>query len=113
MLKAGTLTKRVTLQSRQVSKGRSGGIQKDWIDAATNIPAGVRHLSGNERQASSEAGGQVAEARTEFTIRWRIGVTAGMRLLYEGAIYNIRHVNDFLAKRESLVLTCDTGMNAG
>ena len=113
MLRAGSLNQRVALQSQQVSKGSSGGMRKEWSDVATDIPAAVRHLSGNERQATSLAGGVVAEARTEFTIRWRTGVDASMRILYDGAIYNIRHVNDFMAKRESLVITCDTGINEG
>ena len=112
MLQAGKLTQRITLQAPTIGKGTSGGITKAWADVAANVPAAVRHLSGNERQASS-AGGQVAEARTEFTVRYRAGVTAKMRVLYEGAVYNIRHVSDYMAKHESLLLTCDTGVNDG
>lgn len=105
------LTRRITLQTPTVTKGISGGIVTTWHDTSTPMAA-VRHLSGNERQASS-AGGQVAEARTEFTIRWRAGVTPQMRVQYDGAVYNIRHVNDFMGRRESLILTCDTGVNDG
>lgn len=112
MLQAGKLTQRITLQAPAITKGTSGGITKVWADVAANVPAAVRHLSGNERQASS-AGGQVAEARTEFTMRYRPGITAKMRVLYQGAVYNIRHVNDWMGKRESLLLTCDTGVNDG
>ena len=112
MLNAGKLNQRIALQTPTIGKGTSGGVVKGWAEVAGNLPAAVRHLSGNERQASS-AGGQVAEARTEITIRYRAGVTAQMRVLYQGAAYNIRHVNDFLAKRESLILTCDTGVNNG
>ena len=112
MIRAGRLDRRITLQSLTVAKGASGGMKKTWANFATGIAAAVRNLSGNERQASS-AGGQVAEVRTEFTIRYRTGVTADMRVLYAGAVYNIRHVNDWMGKRESLVLTCDTGVNDG
>lgn len=112
MIQAGKLNQRITLQVLTISKGTSGGANKAWADVATSIPAAVRNMSGNERQASS-AGGQVAEARTEFIIRYRAGVTAQMRVLYQGAVYNIRHVNDFMARRESLILTCDTGVNNG
>lgn len=112
MLQAGKLNRRISLQSLTVTKGLSGGKQSNWADFAVGVPAAVRHLSGNERQASS-AGGQVAEARTEFTIRWRGGVNAQMRVLYDGAIYNIRHVSDLMARRETLILTCDTGANNG
>ena len=111
-MQAGRLNRRITLQSLTVAKGTSGGMTKTWVNVATGIAAAVRNLSGNERRATS-AGGQVAEARTEFTIRYRAGVTAEMRVLYQGAVYNIRHVNDWMGKRESLVLTCDTGVNDG
>ncbi|KAB2902134.1 MAG: phage head closure protein [Burkholderiaceae bacterium] len=113
MLQAGKLTQRVTLQSVTVGKGASGGVEKQWADIAAGLPAAVRHMSGNERQATAAAGGQVAEARTEITIRWRPGITASMRILYGGSVYNIRHVNDFMARREFLVLTCETGVNDG
>lgn len=112
MMQAGRLNRRITLQSLTVGKGTSGGMKKTWVNFASSVPAAVRNLSGNERRATS-VGGQVAEARTEFTIRYRSGVTADMRVLYQGAVYNIRHVNDWMGKRESLVLTCDTGMNDG
>ena len=112
MMQAGRLNRRITLQSLTVSKGASGGMTKTWVNFASSVPAAVRNLSGNERRATS-VGGQVAEARTEFTIRYRSGVTAEMRVLYAGAVYNIRHVNDWMGKRESLVLTCDTGVNDG
>ena len=111
MLQAGKLTQRITLQALTITKGASGGAVKGWSEVA-QVWAAVRHLSGNERQASS-AGGQEAEARTEFTIRYRAGVTERMRVLYGTKIYNIRHLNDFMARRESLVLTCDTGVNNG
>ncbi|SFU81694.1 phage head-tail adaptor, putative, SPP1 family [Paenacidovorax caeni] len=113
MLQAGKLTQRITLQAPVVARGRSGGQSKTWTDAATDVPAAVRNLSGNERRASSSAGGEVAQARAEFTLRWRPGITAQMRVLYGGAIYNIVHVNDFMARREFLILTCDTGLNDG
>lgn len=111
MQQAGKLDQRVTLQGVNVTRGTSGGVVKGWADIAT-VWAAVRHLSGNERQVSS-AGGQVAEARTEITIRYRAGITAQMRVLYRGAVYNIRHVNNLMARNETLILTCDTGANDG
>lgn len=103
---------RITLQARTVTRGTSGGANKAWATVA-EAWAAVRNFSGNERAASAQGGGQVAEARTEFTLRWRSGVTADMRVLYQGRTYNVRHVNDFMARRETLILTCDTGVNDG
>jgi hypothetical protein len=55
----------------------------------------------------------VAVARTEFTIRWMPGIDATMRVLHEGECHNIQHVNNFAGRRESLILTCETGVNDG
>lgn len=111
MIAAGKLNRRITLQTPTVTRGASGGVVKAWSEVA-QVWAAVRHFSGNERQASS-AGGQVAEARTEFTMRYRAGITPKARVLYGGATYNIRHVNNVMERGEILVLTCDTGVNDG
>jgi len=110
-MRAGQLNKRITLQSLAQGKDAFGGNTKAWTGVAT-VWAGVRNLSGNERAATAH-GGQVAEARTEFTMRYRAAVTAGMRVSYAGQVYNIKHVNDMNEKHRMLVLTCDTGVNDG
>lgn len=111
-MQAGKLNERVTLQGLEVGKGASGGVTRTWSDVATAIPASRRDFSGNERSATSQ-GGEVATARTEFTIRWMPGVKSTMRLLHGDEIFNILHVNNFAGRRESLVLTCESGMNDG
>lgn len=112
MLQAGKLDQRIALRQPSTVRGRSGGFTTGWLDLP-EMWAAVRHLSGNERLASSAAGGQVAVARTEFTIPYRPGITAQWGVLYQGRHYNIAHVNDFMARREFLILTCDTGLNNG
>ena len=111
MLQAGKLDQRIALREPSQVRGTSGGFKKGWIDRPA-MWAAVRHLSGNERRATS-VGGEVAVARTEFTIPYREGVTARWGVLYLGRHYNIQHVNDFMARREYLILTCDTGLNDG
>lgn len=110
-MQAGKLNKRVTLQAPTVTKGASGGVVKGWSEVAT-VWAAIRHFSGNERAASS-AGGQVAEARVEITIRHRAAVTPQIRVLHGSTVYNVRHVNNFMEKNETLILTCETGVNDG
>lgn len=113
MLEARALNQRVTLQEKTVTKGASGGKVEAWAAlAGMPVSAGINHFSGNERRVSS-VGGQVAEARTEITIRYRAGITAQMRVLHGAVIYNIRHVNNWQQRNERLVLTCDTGVNGG
>jgi SPP1 family predicted phage head-tail adaptor len=108
---AGELDRRITIQTLSLTKDSEGGMADDWSNLAT-VWAKVRNLSGNERRVTVE-GGQVAEARTEFTIRYRSGLNERMRVSYAGKVYNIRHLNDFNAAHEFIVITCDTGLNDG
>lgn len=112
-MQTGKFNERITIEQLTVIKGTSGGMQKTWAPFATNIAASRRDFGGNEKPASSAAGGEVALARTEFTVHWMPGVEATMRVLHDGALHNIRHVNNFAGRRQSLILTCDTGVNNG
>jgi SPP1 family predicted phage head-tail adaptor len=112
MLEAGKLDKQVQLQSPTVVPDADGGQVKAWANVGRPRWAGIRHLSGAEKNATAH-GGQVAEARTEITMRYRPGVTEQMRILHKGTAYNIRHVNNWLERNEALILTCDSGVNDG
>lgn len=112
MLQAGKLDQRITLRAPSRTRGASGGFKKEWVDQPP-MWAAVRNLSGNEQPATGAAGGRVAVARTEFTIPYRADVSAEWGVLYQGRHFNIVHVNDLMARRECLILTCDTGMNDG
>jgi len=110
-MRAGRLNKRIVLQAPTVGKGPSGGRQTTWADWKP-ARAAVRPLSGLEKSATAR-GGEVAEARTEFEIRYRPGVTEQMRVVYDGKFYNIRHVKDVNEDHEMLILTCDSGASDG
>ncbi|MGV3679675.1 MAG: phage head closure protein [Acidovorax sp.] len=112
MLQAGKLDKRVKLREPQIGKGTSGGIKAQWIDHP-EMWASVRNLSGDEKPASSAAGGQTGMARTEITISYRPAVAAGWAVLYDGKLYIVKHVNDVMERHERLILTCDTGARNG
>lgn len=83
-----------------------------WNDFATDIWAKKNNLSGNER-SSTRQGGQVLDARTEFTIYYLDDVGNEMRIVHNGKHYNIRYVNNFMEANEYLIITCDTGGNHG
>ncbi len=111
-MNAGGLNQRVRLEAQTATQGSAGGVQKSWVEVAT-VWAAIRHFNGEERRATATGGGEVATARTEITIRYRPSVTAKMRAIHQGVIYNIVHVNNWMQRNESLVLTCDTGANDG
>ncbi len=110
-MQAGKLNERITRQRLDMGQDDSGGMVRQCLDLAKDVPASRRDLAGGERPATGSAGGQVAVSRTEFTIRWMPGINATMRVLHGGESHNIRHVNNFAGRRESLVLTCETGVN--
>lgn len=112
-MQAGKLNERITIQQLDQGKDAGGGITRAWADFAVNLPASRRDHSGSEKPATAVAGGQVAVSHTEFTIRWMPGVKDTMRVLHGDEVHNIRHVNNFAGRRESLVLTCETGVNDG
>jgi SPP1 family predicted phage head-tail adaptor len=106
---AGKYDRRICLQARTLSKGASGGLKETWVDEF-EAWASVRNMSGNEGKATSAGGGERLEARTEFTFQYRAGVTGEMRVRYDGRIFTITHVNDWMEKHERIVLTCDLGV---
>lgn len=110
-VETGDLNKRIVIESLTQTKDVYGGMVDSWATFAT-VWARVNNLSGNEKRATL-LGGQVAEARTEFTIRYRAGILPTMRISYDGKKYNIRHVNNEYAGNEWIILTCDTGVNDG
>lgn len=111
-MNAGKLNQRVRLETQTSAQGAAGGVQKTWVEVAT-VWASIRNFNGVERRATSAGGGEVAVARTEITIRYRGDVTTKMRVIHQGVIYNIAHVNNWMQRNESLTLTCDTGVNDG
>lgn len=113
-MRAGKLTERVRIQTVEIGRTKGGGQERTWLDLLPyDLPASRRDFSGTEKPATALAGGEVATTRTEFTIRWMPGVNATMRVVHDGEFFNIRHVNNFAGRRESLILTCDTGVNDG
>ncbi|MBY0474214.1 MAG: phage head closure protein [Nitrosomonas sp.] len=111
---AGQLNRQISIQQRSQTKDAEGGMVDAWVDVfpAVLLWARVNNLSGNER-SSTKQGGQVSDARTEFTIYYLAGVTNEMRISYNSKHYNIRHVNNYMDLNEYLIITCDTGGNHG
>ena len=103
------LDERITIEQKTPVRGASGGTTHLWTEFA-KVWARKQDFAGTEKRATSH-GGEVAEARTEFKIRYRAGVTPAMRVSFGGAHYNIKHVKDLSGLW--MILTCDTGVNHG
>ena len=102
MLRAGTLTQRITIQ-RRAPGGALGQPSNTWEDVAT-VAANMRYGSGSEAIRS----GQVASlAKVSIRIRWRTDVTAAMRVLCNGLDYNIVNVIPDMQRRVYVDLVCE------
>lgn len=99
------LNRKITLQQATLTADTVGGYVKSWNDMA-DIWAEVTPLRGQEALQGMQL--QASQA-VRFVIRWRSGVTAAMRISYNGRIYNIRAVINPQEKFEMLELLAEEG----
>lgn len=109
MMQAGKLNRRVTIQAPNTAKDEYNEPIGGWIDVAT-VWANVAHKSGLETLKSDA---DVSIVKASIRIRRRTDVTAGMRVLCDGKVYDIRAVLDDVAGRVFVDLVCETGANQG
>jgi head-tail adaptor len=108
---AGKLNTPIVIESLTITPDDFGGMVNTWTLFA-NTWARVMHLSGNEKKLTAY-GGQAPEARTEFQIRDLPGLITLHRIVCDGKIYNIKHINPYNEEHHFMIITCDTGMNDG
>ena len=102
-MQAGRLNRRVTLQSPSQSVDEIGQPIPGWTDVAT-VWGDVRLRSGLE---SVKAGTVVSTVQASVRIRYRTGITAGMRLLVDSVAYGIVAVQPDVGGREYVDLVCE------
>ena len=84
-MRSGMLRHRVTLQRFQQGQDAYGGPVKTWEDVAI-VWASLEAMSGREFFASQQAQSEVTQ---RIRIRYRAGVTADMRVIHNGKVFNI------------------------
>ncbi len=108
-MEAGTLRNRVQIQQKVTGKGPTGQPVTDW-DTVVTVYANIRHVSGME---SIRQGIEASQVNTSIRIRYRKGITAGMRVKHGDAVYDIEAALPNVVHRDYLDLTCKTGANDG
>ena len=90
-LVAGRMDRRITLQSFTETPNAIGEPVKTWANLASvpDMWAEVTPLRGAELFASQQIAG---EADTRFRVRYRDDLGAEMRVVYEGANYDIQSI---------------------
>lgn len=108
-MNAGRLNRKVALQSLGTAQDAFGQLVQTWTTTAT-VSAEILPKTGRELMLAKSLQSEVA---ITITIRYRTGITAGMRATCGGVIYNIAAVIDIDGARKFLALECTTGVNNG
>lgn len=97
-MRAGSMDRRVTLQSRTNSKSvTTGAVSEVFTDLAT-VWAERKDLSGREFIAARQVN---ADVTTRFRIRWRAGITELNRIVDGAAVFDIVNVAE-VGRRKGL-----------
>jgi SPP1 family predicted phage head-tail adaptor len=103
-LRAGTLRDRITVQRRKPGGGL-GHPSNTWEDVLPQpLWANIRFGSGSE---TIRAGQVASKAQASIRIRWRTGITADMRCVSGGVVYEIKAVLPDRRRREYVDLVCE------
>lgn len=102
MLPAGQLKHRIQLQRRQAGGGL-GHPSTNWEDVGTPLWANVRHGTGSETIRAGQVASRVA---VSIRIRFRVDVTASMRAVHKGTVYDIQAVQPDWVGRQHVDLVC-------
>ena len=100
MIRSGRLDKRITIQRKTTTPNDYGELIETWVDLAT-VWAIYLPARGSERFAAQQ---QIAEIDTVFRIRYRQGVTAMDRIVYNGRTYDIKAVVDMCGRKDGIEL---------
>ena len=103
MMKAGRLNRRCTLQAPGTTQDELGQPIPGWTDVAT-VWADIRMKSGLE---SIKAGAPVSVVQASIRVRYRAGITAGMRVVNNLQAFNITAVLPDVGGREYVDLVCE------
>lgn len=101
-MQAGRLNRRVTLQQPGTAQDELGQPIPVWTDVAT-LWADIRMKSGLE---AIKAGAQVSVVQASIRVRYRAGITAGMRVVHNLQAYNIVAVLPDVGARVYVDLVC-------
>ena len=102
-MQAGRLNRRCTLQQPGTATDALGQPIPGWTDVAT-VWADIRMKSGLE---SIKAGAPVSVVQASIRVRYRAGITAGMRVVHNLQAFNITAVLPDVGGREFVDLVAE------
>lgn len=113
-IRAGQLTRRITLQQQSQSLDSYGQQITTWTDVAT-VWASIEPSVGRELMAAQAVS---LEQPTTITLRWQplFGnpeAVAAMRAVYNGRLFNLHSVENEAERNTLLTLVASEGLNDG
>lgn len=108
-MQAGKLRRRIQIQRRQSAQDDYGQPSTVWVTVFDTF-ADIEPLSGRELILAQSVRSEVTH---NVVIRYRPGITAAMRINYNGRFFNIRAVMDENERHRMLTLQCTEGTNDG
>ena len=85
MVEAGRLNKRITIQRQEKVRKPSGQVVGEWKDVCTVWA----EVNCTDSKAVDSNGAIQHEGLYRFYIRWRRGITAEMRVVWDGRIFTL------------------------
>lgn len=103
-MRAGQLNSRIHIQRKVTTGGSLGHSSSTWENVFANkLWANIRYGSGSE---AIRAGQEASLASVSIRVRWREGITAGMRAVHNGANFDIQAVLPDAVGRKHVDLVC-------
>ena len=103
-IRAGKLRFYASIDQRTVTgQGDRGQPVGSWVELYPRVACDLVPLSGDQLEITRQL---VAKASHKVTIRYHAGITAGMRVTYQGRHFVIGHVGDGDFRKHYLELTC-------
>ena len=99
----GALRHRVTIEEPVRTADEGGGADIAWSPVAI-VWAEVAPKTGREVFESDQLGGRITH---DVRMRYRQGISAKMRFVHQGRIFDIRHVASPSERREWLICACE------
>ena len=102
----GKLDRKITFQVKDTERNRANEpAEVGWNDYAVNVWARVDERSGNEQYRGDK---EYAYTITTFTIRYRLGLKEGMRILFNNRIYDLLAIL-FDDRKRFMTITGESG----
>ena len=118
-MRAGSLNRRVALQSRTATVDSWGQQGTTWVDLLASVPAAIEPLSGRELELAQSLNSEIT---TRITLRYHPqlanpAAVAALRIVYVHAgitrYFNVQAARNLEERNRDIELLASEGLNEG